>query len=124
MDESVEKMSFEDWRNRKGRFGTRTFEDMTRDPSNEWAIQTKLREAVAYYLYIESKDVPDDKAALYRAAALALLNKPVDPALMVLASKRKSNDDPLYDTHYGTNPDLFDLWQYHHRVEIDAAERR
>ena len=67
--------------------------------------------------------MPEEKSGLYRAAALALLNKPVDPALMALASKAESDDKPLYSSDYGTDPDLFDLWQYHHRVEIDAAER-
>jgi hypothetical protein len=39
--------------------------------------------------------VPDEDAALYRAVALRLINQPVDPALMAVAAKRKSNDDPL-----------------------------
>jgi hypothetical protein len=122
-NQSVANMSFEDWQNRNGKFGAKNWEDLKRDPSMIWNIEGGLRKAVAYYLYIESKDVADDKAGLYRAAALALLKKPVDPALLAVASARKSNDDPQYDTDYGTNPTLSNVWEYHHRAEIDCGAR-
>jgi hypothetical protein len=121
-NQSVADMSFEDWQNRDGKFGAKRWEDLIRDPVTS-NIDGRLRKAVAYYLYIESKDVPDDKAGLYRAAALALLKKPVDPALLAIASAGKSNDDPLYSNDYGTNPELSDLWEYHHRAEIDSGTR-
>ena len=117
--QSVANMSFEDWQNRDGRFGAKSWGDLIRDPVIS-KIDKRLSEAVAYYLYIKSKDVPDDNAGLYRAAALALLKKPVNPALLAIASARKSNDDPLYNTGYGTIPELFDLWEYHNRAEILA----
>jgi hypothetical protein len=41
-------------------------------------------------------DVPDDVAGVYRAAALALIGKPVDAALLREAAERRSNDDPVY----------------------------
>jgi hypothetical protein len=119
---SVANMSFEDWQNRNGKFGGKTWEDLTLDPVTS-EIEGKLRKAVAYYLYIESKDVPDDKAGLYRATALALLRKPVDPALLAVAGARKSNDDPLYRNDYGTEPTLSDVWEYHHRGEIGSRAR-
>jgi hypothetical protein len=122
-NQSVANMSFEDWQNRNGKFGAKSWEDLARDPSVNWNIEGGLRKAVAYYLYIESKDVEDDKAALYRAAALALLKKPVDPALLAIASARKSNDDPLYSNDYGTDPTLSDVWEYHHRAENDSGTR-
>jgi hypothetical protein len=115
--QSVANMSFEDWQNRDGRFRAKSWEDLIRDDPVISKIGDRLSEAVAYYLYIKSKDVPDDKAGLFRAAALALIEKPVDPALLAIAAKRKSNDDPLYSNDYGTSPDLFDLWEYHHRAE-------
>jgi hypothetical protein len=121
-NQSAADMSFEDWQTRNGKFGAKTWEDLTIEPVTS-IIDDKLREAVAYYLYIESKDVPDDKAGLYRAAALALIDKPIDPALLAVARARKSNDDPLYDANYGTNPTLSDVWEYHHRAEIDPGTR-
>jgi hypothetical protein len=119
---SVANMSFEDWKNRNGKFGAKTWKDLIHDPVIS-DIDDGLREAVAYYLYIESKDVADDKAGLYRAAALALIEKPVDPELLSIASARRSEDDPLYNDDYGANPTLFDLWEYHHRAEIGSRAR-
>jgi hypothetical protein len=78
------------------------------------AEMAKLRKAVAYYLYIQSKDEPDDKAGLYRAAALALIKKPVDAALLREAEKRKSDDYPLCGNDYYVEPELEDLWDKHH----------
>src|ERR1700691_5735733 len=108
---------FEDWQNRSGKYGAKIWGDMTREPKTS-AVDSGLRKAVAYYLYIQWKDVPDDEAGLYRATALALLRKPVDPALLAVASARKSIDDPLYANGYGDNPTLDDVWEYHHRTEI------
>jgi hypothetical protein len=119
----VESMSFEEWQNRNGPFGARTHKDLMRDPKPGWAIQGKMRKAVAYYLYCQSSEVPDEEGVLLSAAALLLLKKPVDPALMAVARKGKSDDEPLHAGDYGRDPDLFDLWQYYHRVELDAAER-
>ena len=73
-------------------------------------MSSDLRKAVAYYLYVESKDEPPAIAGLLRAAALALINKLVDPALMAEAEKSKSNDDPLYDRAVDVTPRLDDLW--------------
>ena len=115
-NQSVANMSFEDWQNRNGKFGAKTWKDLTHEPMTS-IIDDRLREAVAYFLYIESKDVPDDKAGLYRAAALALIDQPVAPALLAVAGTRKSNDDPLYSNDYGINPTLSDVWEYHHRAE-------
>ena len=78
-------------------------------------LDVQLRKAVAYYLYIESKDVPDDEAGLYRAAALALIGKPVDARLLSEAAKRKSNDDPLYSSDIRVELELEALWDEHHR---------
>jgi hypothetical protein len=109
-------MSFEEWQNRNGKFGAKTYRELMSEPVTS-IIDLKLRKAVAYYLYIESKDVEDEKGGLYRAAALALMNKPVDPALLAEASAKKSNDDPLYSADYGTDPMLSDVWEYHHRTD-------
>ena len=73
--------------------------------------QLKLRKAVGYYLYIASKDVPDEQGAIYRAAALALIKKPVDPALVQQALKRRSDEEPLYELH--VELELEDLWEQH-----------
>lgn len=75
-------------------------------------LESTLEKAVAYYLYIASKEVPDDDACLYRAAALRLIGKPVDEALLREAAKRKSNDDPLYSNNLcGAGvPLLEDVW--------------
>jgi hypothetical protein len=122
-NELVANMSFEDWQNRNGRFGTKTWEDLDRDPGALRDVDRDLERAVAYYLYIESKDVADDEAGLFRAVALALLKKPVDPDLLAIAGRRKSNDDPLYRNDYGTDPTLSEVWEYHHRVKIDSGTR-
>jgi hypothetical protein len=42
------------------------------------------------------------------------MNKPIDPALLAVARKKKSNDDPLYSANYGIDPMLSDVWEYHH----------
>jgi hypothetical protein len=73
--------------------------------------QLKLRKAVGYYLYIASKDVPDEQGSIYRAAALALIRKPVDVALVQEALKRKSDEEPLYKLH--VELELEDLWEQH-----------
>jgi hypothetical protein len=121
-NQSLADMSFEEWQNRNGRFGAKTWKDLVQAPMTN-LIEDKLREAVAYFLYIESKDVPDDKAKLYRAAALALIDKPVDPRLLAVAREGKSNDDPLYETGDGVDPTLSDVWEYHHRIETDPVAR-
>jgi hypothetical protein len=121
-NQSVANMSFEEWQNRNGRFGAKSWEDLTREPVTS-KIDDELNEAIAYWLYIKSKDEADDKAGLYRAAALALIDQPVDPALLAVARERKSNDDPLYSNDFGTNPELSDLWEYHHRAEIGSGAR-
>ncbi|NOJ40886.1 hypothetical protein [Bradyrhizobium australiense] len=81
-----------------------------------------LEKAVAYYLYIASKDVPDDDACLYRAAALRLIKKPVDEALLREAAKGKSNDDPLYSNTLCSAdvPALEDVWGDFHRKAKSA----
>jgi hypothetical protein len=75
-----------------------------------------LRRSVAYYLYIASKDVPDEQAGLYRAAALALIKKPVDATLLQQAGRRDFDDEPLYKLHVET--ELEDLWEQRHRQPI------
>jgi hypothetical protein len=70
----------------------------------------KLEKAVAYYLYIASKEVPDGEACLFRAAALALIREPVDAALLKEAGKRKSDDNPLYSDEIDVTPRLEDFW--------------
>ncbi len=118
----VADMTFQEWMETRptaftwGDIGRRDLEIMQR-------FGDDLAGVVAHYLYLESKEVPDDDAGLYRAVALRLIGKPVDPALMAVAGKRKSNDDPLYGHAHRTKSDLVDLWLYHHRVEIEAAER-
>ncbi len=118
---SVAEMTFQEWVDSRPK--AFTFADIGRDLKAMRKFEDSLAEAVAHYLYLESKEVPDEDATLYRAAALRLINKPVDPMLMAMAGQRKSNDDPLYRNAHGTSPDLMDLWFYHHRVEIEAAER-
>lgn len=71
----------------------------------------RLRKAVAHYLYIQSKDEPDEKAGLMRAAALALINKQIDADLLIQARRRRSNDDPLYSNEIDVTPRLEDLWE-------------
>ena len=78
--------------------------------------EVSLEEAVAYYLYIASKDVPDDEGGLYRATALALIGKPIDKALLIEAEKKKSNDDPLYDNAIRPHVELEDVWEQHRKV--------
>ncbi len=75
------------------------------------AEEVRLRRAVACYLYVASKDVPDDEAGLYRAAALSLIGEQVDSALLSEAGKRKSKDDPLYSNDIRVQPELEDLWE-------------
>jgi hypothetical protein len=70
---------------------------------------------VAYYLYIKSKEVSDDEAGLYRAAALALIGKTVDSALLQEVAKRKSNDDPLHSDDIRVVSELEALWDEHHK---------
>ena len=41
-----------------------------------------LERVVEKFLFIVSKDEPDDVAGLYRSAALALLGKPIDANLL------------------------------------------
>jgi hypothetical protein len=69
-----------------------------------------LQEAVARYLFIESKEVLDGAATIYRATALLLLGKPVDPELMRAAEHRALNDDALYSATIRDAEDLADLW--------------
>ncbi|MGA0564557.1 hypothetical protein ACO2RV_19090 [Ancylobacter sp. VNQ12] len=70
-----------------------------------------LEYAVAHYLFLLSKDVPDDESGLYRATALALIGEPVSPDFLALAAKHKSNDDPLYDrSDIRLGPDLEEVW--------------
>ena len=80
-------------------------------------LQSTLEKAIAYYLYIASKDVPDGDAALYRAATLRLIGKPVDETLLREAAKRKSNDDPLYSNALCSEdvPPLEDVWVEYQR---------
>jgi hypothetical protein len=73
----------------------------------------KLRKAVSYYLYIASKDVPDEQGALFRAAALALIKKPVDASLIHEVLKRRSDEEPLYKLD--VDLELEDLWEQHHK---------
>ncbi len=76
------------------------------DDEKLWALQ----EAVARYLFIESKDVPDGEASIFRAAALLLLGKPVDPALLRAAERCSLDDDPLYSRTIHDAEDLPELW--------------
>jgi hypothetical protein len=75
--------------------------------------EERLRRAVAYYLYVASKDVPDGEAGIYRAAALLLIDEPVDAALLGEAEKRASNDDPLYNSDIRVQPELECLSRRH-----------
>jgi hypothetical protein len=113
----VAELSFQEWLEKASKGVTFADFDRLRAADNFW---DNLAGAVAHYLFVASKDVPDDDAALFRAAALRLMGKPVDPALMAEAGNRKSNDDPLYE--YRSTPDLHDVWMYHHRVEVESAE--
>jgi hypothetical protein len=117
----VADMTFEEWRATRPK--VIMFNEADRGRKARLELKDTLDGAVAHYLFIASEDVPDEDAALYRAAALRLINEPVDPALMAAAGKRKSNDDPLYTDAHRAWPDLMDLWLYHHRVDVDAAER-
>lgn len=75
-----------------------------------FVMRSDLRKAVAHYLFIESKDEPPEIAGLLRAAALALIGKPVDDSLLSEAKKSKSDDEPLYDRAIDLQPRLDDLW--------------
>lgn len=121
----VSAMTFDEWfaRNGNSRFHLEDETESDRVWETTKATTKRLRKAVAYYLYEMAKDEPDDKAGLFRATALALIEKPVDNALLLEAAHGRSNDDPLYSNDLGAAPRLHDLWEYHHRVEIDAAER-
>jgi hypothetical protein len=113
----VAEMTFKEWcdtRRRVIAFNDASFGKVDQD------FEDRLAEAVSHYLFLVSKDVPDEDASLYRAAALRLISEPVDPALLAEASKRASNDDPLYN--HISSPNLWELWSYHHRVEIEAAK--
>jgi hypothetical protein len=125
MATNITEMTFEEWLHKDGKFRMMDIAEMRRAGNTTQAIFGKLRKAVAYYLYIASKDVPGDKAGLYRAAALALIDKPVDPVLMEIAGERNSDDDPLHsnDLCAPAIPEIEEVWQYHHRIEIEAAER-
>jgi hypothetical protein len=120
---SIAEMNLQEWLERHGKFGVVHGDQLGRALDTTQGFEDDLAGAVAYYLYIASKDVPDEDAGLFRAAALRLIGKPVDPAVLSAAGKRKSNDDPLYEHGYRSKIDLVDLWLYHHRVEVDAAER-
>ena len=120
---AIADMSFEEWLFKDGRFHFQDDAEMDRSAAATEVVDARLSKAVAYYLYIESKGVSDDKAGLYRAAALALIGKPVDAALLREAEKRRSDDDPLYSRDVWVKPALQDLWHYHHRREIDAVEQ-
>lgn len=70
-----------------------------------------LEKAVAHYLYVISKDVEPEKAALYRATALTLINEPLAPEIFRAVTQSTFNDEPLYarsDIRIG--PDLEDIW--------------
>ena len=71
--ESVAEMSFDEWMNRNGKFGAMNVDDMSRELKTTQPVHDKLSGAVAYFLYIASKDVPDDEGGLYRAAALQVV---------------------------------------------------
>ncbi|HEY1980027.1 MAG TPA: hypothetical protein VGH13_08060 [Xanthobacteraceae bacterium] len=73
--------------------------------------EARLRRAVAYFLYIESMDLPEDESGLYRATALSLIGEPVDAALLREAGKHKSKDDPLYSNRIRAQPEIADLWE-------------
>ena len=49
--------------------------------------EIELEKAIAYYPYMASKDVRDEEAGRYRAAALALIGKPADAGLLRDAAK-------------------------------------
>ncbi|WFU34878.1 hypothetical protein QA635_10965 [Bradyrhizobium brasilense] len=120
---SIAEMSLQEWLERNGRFAIIGGDQIGRAVDTTQEFEGSLAGAVAHYLYIASKDVPDEDAGLFRAAALRLIGKPVDSAVLAAAGKRKSNDDPLYEHEHRPETDLMDLWFYHHRVEIEAAER-
>ena len=94
-------------------------------PKEHYQFMIDTPDDLVAYLYVKAKDVPDDKRGLYSAAALALINEPVDPALLEIACEQRSNDDPLYSNELMTSsaPEIEQVWLYHHRLEIDAAER-
>lgn len=69
-----------------------------------------LHKAVAHYLFVESKDLPDGEARLLRAAALVLINKPIPKALLDTAEKTKLDDEPLYTDAIRGGPDLIEVW--------------
>lgn len=71
---------------------------------------TALEKSVARYLFIESKDVPDSEARIFRAAALLLLGEPIDSALLRAVESWPLDDGPLYSRSIQEAEDLSDLW--------------
>ena len=70
-----------------------------------------LNKAVAHYLFIQSKEVPDEQAKLLRAAALLLLSSPIPQRLLEEVGKMACNDDPLYKADIRAGPDLDEVWE-------------
>ncbi|MEY3775513.1 MAG: hypothetical protein RLZZ129_2293 [Verrucomicrobiota bacterium] len=70
-----------------------------------------IKKAVAHYLFVLSKDVEHEKALLYRATALTLINEPIAPEIFQALATSHFDQDPLYmraDIRVG--PDLEDVW--------------
>jgi hypothetical protein len=59
------------------------------------ANRRNLNNAVAHFLFIESKDFADGQAGVLRAAALVLLGKQLPTELLNEAAKRAYNDNVL-----------------------------
>jgi hypothetical protein len=70
-----------------------------------------LYKAVAHYLFVESKDLPDGESGLLRAAALVLLKEPIPLSLLKQAAKTDYNDEPLYSGDIRIGPDLDEVWK-------------
>ena len=120
---SVAEMNLQAWSDRNRKLGGVSFAEIGREMETTRQFVHSLQGAVAHFLYLASKDVPPADASLYRAAALRLVDEPVDPKLMDKAFYSKSNDEPLLAHAHKPPTDLMELWLYHHRVEIEAAER-
>jgi len=69
-----------------------------------------LESAVAKFLFIASKEEPDGVSGIYRAAALALLGKPVSAGLLCEAAKHETVDDPLYTREIADAAMLDEIW--------------
>ena len=91
----------------------------------EGDIEARLKTAVALWLHEQSKDVHDDQGGILQAAALLLLEEPINPKLLAIGHLGRAGSEPLYErTDLREGPRLDKVWSYHHRKEIADNVRK